>query len=161
MVGGWWDLSSMQLSPTLLFTTVPYPTLTYPDLPLLTPLHSILFYSIYPTLPYPTLLYSTLPYPTLLYSTLPYPTRPLVFPLSSPLPPACLPSLFSSPARLSSLSPLPPARLPSLLSSPSPPPSPPPSLQIVVKKGEEVNGYLKVSTGRKLGFFPSNLLQEI
>ncbi|XP_047439268.1 SH3 and cysteine-rich domain-containing protein 3-like isoform X2 [Mugil cephalus] len=33
--------------------------------------------------------------------------------------------------------------------------------QIVVKKGEEVNGYLKVSTGRKLGFFPSNLLQEI
>ncbi|XP_073325226.1 SH3 and cysteine-rich domain-containing protein 3-like [Pagrus major] len=33
--------------------------------------------------------------------------------------------------------------------------------QIVVKKAEEVNGYLKVSTGRKLGFFPSNLLQEI
>uniref|UniRef100_A0A8D0A5P1 SH3 and cysteine rich domain 3 n=1 Tax=Sander lucioperca TaxID=283035 RepID=A0A8D0A5P1_SANLU len=33
--------------------------------------------------------------------------------------------------------------------------------QIVVKKGEEVNGYLKVSTGRKLGFFPTNLLQEI
>ncbi|XP_029946921.1 SH3 and cysteine-rich domain-containing protein 3-like [Salarias fasciatus] len=33
--------------------------------------------------------------------------------------------------------------------------------QIVVKKGEEVNGYLKVSTGRKLGFFPGNLLQEI
>ncbi|KAK5872204.1 hypothetical protein PBY51_012925 [Eleginops maclovinus] len=33
--------------------------------------------------------------------------------------------------------------------------------QIVVKKGEEVNGYLKVSTGRKLGFFPFNLLQEI
>ncbi|XP_067360329.1 SH3 and cysteine-rich domain-containing protein 3-like isoform X4 [Channa argus] len=33
--------------------------------------------------------------------------------------------------------------------------------QIVVKKGEEVNGYLKVSTGRKIGFFPSNLLQEI
>uniref|UniRef100_A0A3P8VV34 SH3 and cysteine rich domain 3 n=1 Tax=Cynoglossus semilaevis TaxID=244447 RepID=A0A3P8VV34_CYNSE len=33
--------------------------------------------------------------------------------------------------------------------------------QIVVKKGEEVNGYLKVSTGRKLGFFPVNLLQEI
>ncbi|XP_053724305.1 SH3 and cysteine-rich domain-containing protein 3-like isoform X1 [Synchiropus splendidus] len=33
--------------------------------------------------------------------------------------------------------------------------------QIVVKKGEEVNGYLKVSTGRKMGFFPSNLLQEI
>ncbi|XP_016104413.1 SH3 and cysteine-rich domain-containing protein 3 [Sinocyclocheilus grahami] len=33
--------------------------------------------------------------------------------------------------------------------------------QIVVKKGEEVNGYLKVSTGRKLGFFPANLLQEI
>uniref|UniRef100_A0A8C9VPN3 SH3 and cysteine rich domain 3 n=1 Tax=Scleropages formosus TaxID=113540 RepID=A0A8C9VPN3_SCLFO len=33
--------------------------------------------------------------------------------------------------------------------------------QIVVKKGEEVNGYLKVSTGRKLGFFPADLLQEI
>ncbi|XP_041744987.1 SH3 and cysteine-rich domain-containing protein 3-like [Coregonus clupeaformis] len=33
--------------------------------------------------------------------------------------------------------------------------------QIVVKKGEEVNGYLKVSTGQKLGFFPANLLQEI
>nr|XP_019952135.1 PREDICTED: SH3 and cysteine-rich domain-containing protein 3 isoform X2 [Paralichthys olivaceus] len=33
--------------------------------------------------------------------------------------------------------------------------------RIVVKKGEEVNGYLKVSTGRKLGFFPANLLQEI
>ncbi|XP_034725734.1 SH3 and cysteine-rich domain-containing protein 3-like isoform X1 [Etheostoma cragini] len=33
--------------------------------------------------------------------------------------------------------------------------------QIVVKKGEEVNGYLKVSTGRKLGLFPTNLLQEI
>uniref|UniRef100_A0A8C8C3Z4 SH3 and cysteine-rich domain-containing protein 3 n=2 Tax=Salmoninae TaxID=504568 RepID=A0A8C8C3Z4_ONCTS len=33
--------------------------------------------------------------------------------------------------------------------------------QIVVKKGEEVNGYLKVSTGRKLGFFPTDLLQEI
>lgn len=34
-------------------------------------------------------------------------------------------------------------------------------VQIVVKKGDEVNGYLKVSTGRKLGFFPANLLQEI
>lgn len=34
-------------------------------------------------------------------------------------------------------------------------------LQIVVKKGEEVNGYLKVSTGRKLGFFPANLLEEL
>uniref|UniRef100_W5MFU2 SH3 and cysteine-rich domain-containing protein 3 n=1 Tax=Lepisosteus oculatus TaxID=7918 RepID=W5MFU2_LEPOC len=33
--------------------------------------------------------------------------------------------------------------------------------QIVVQKGEEVNGYLKVSTGRKLGFFPADLLQEI
>ena len=33
--------------------------------------------------------------------------------------------------------------------------------QIVVKKGEELNGYLKVSTGRKLGFFPADLLQEI
>uniref|UniRef100_A0AAY4B802 SH3 and cysteine-rich domain-containing protein 3 n=1 Tax=Denticeps clupeoides TaxID=299321 RepID=A0AAY4B802_9TELE len=33
--------------------------------------------------------------------------------------------------------------------------------QIVVKKGEEVNGYLKVSTGRKLGFFPADLLLEI
>ncbi|XP_070964149.1 SH3 and cysteine-rich domain-containing protein 3-like isoform X3 [Oncorhynchus clarkii lewisi] len=33
--------------------------------------------------------------------------------------------------------------------------------RIVVKKGEEVNGYLKVSTGRKLGFFPTDLLQEI
>lgn len=36
-----------------------------------------------------------------------------------------------------------------------------PCCQIVVKKGEEVNGYLKVSTGRKLGFFPADLLQEI
>lgn len=35
------------------------------------------------------------------------------------------------------------------------------STQIVVKKGEEVNGYLKVSTGRKMGFFPADLLQEI
>ncbi|XP_051754101.1 SH3 and cysteine-rich domain-containing protein 3-like, partial [Ctenopharyngodon idella] len=33
--------------------------------------------------------------------------------------------------------------------------------QIVVKKGDEVNGYLKVSTGRKLGFFPADILQEI
>ncbi|KAI1892425.1 hypothetical protein AGOR_G00133220 [Albula goreensis] len=33
--------------------------------------------------------------------------------------------------------------------------------QIVVKKGEEKNGYLKVTTGRKLGFFPADLLQEI
>lgn len=33
--------------------------------------------------------------------------------------------------------------------------------QIVVKKGEEVNGYLKVSTGRKIGFFPADMLQEI
>ncbi|RXM31522.1 SH3 and cysteine-rich domain-containing protein 3 [Acipenser ruthenus] len=33
--------------------------------------------------------------------------------------------------------------------------------QIVVKKGEELNGYMKVSTGRKLGFFPADLLQEI
>ncbi|CAM4608124.1 unnamed protein product [Leuciscus chuanchicus] len=33
--------------------------------------------------------------------------------------------------------------------------------QIVVKKGEEVNGYLKVSTGRKLGFFPADLLLEL
>ncbi|XP_063063974.1 SH3 and cysteine-rich domain-containing protein 3-like isoform X2 [Engraulis encrasicolus] len=33
--------------------------------------------------------------------------------------------------------------------------------QIVVKKGDEVNGYLKVSTGRKMGFFPSDLLEEI
>ncbi|XP_075880493.1 SH3 and cysteine-rich domain-containing protein 3-like isoform X2 [Nelusetta ayraudi] len=33
--------------------------------------------------------------------------------------------------------------------------------RIVVKKGEEVNGYLKVSTGRKMGFFPADLLQEI
>ncbi|KAG7326559.1 hypothetical protein KOW79_009960 [Hemibagrus wyckioides] len=33
--------------------------------------------------------------------------------------------------------------------------------QIVVKKGEEVNGYMKVSTGRKLGFFPADILQEI
>ncbi|KAL2103911.1 hypothetical protein ACEWY4_000779 [Coilia grayii] len=33
--------------------------------------------------------------------------------------------------------------------------------QIVVKKGEEVNGYLKVSTGRKLGYFPADLLLEI
>lgn len=35
------------------------------------------------------------------------------------------------------------------------------SSEIVVKKGEEVNGYLKVSTGRKMGFFPADLLQEI
>ncbi|XP_028654545.1 SH3 and cysteine-rich domain-containing protein 3 isoform X1 [Erpetoichthys calabaricus] len=33
--------------------------------------------------------------------------------------------------------------------------------QIVVQKGEELNGYMKVSTGRKLGFFPADLLQEI
>ncbi|CAL8323717.1 unnamed protein product [Merluccius merluccius] len=33
--------------------------------------------------------------------------------------------------------------------------------QIVVKKGEEKGGYLKVSTGRKLGFFPADLLEEI
>uniref|UniRef100_A0A665UI74 SH3 and cysteine rich domain 3 n=1 Tax=Echeneis naucrates TaxID=173247 RepID=A0A665UI74_ECHNA len=33
--------------------------------------------------------------------------------------------------------------------------------QIVVKKGEEKGGYLKVSTGRKLGYFPADLLQEI
>ncbi|KAI4871652.1 hypothetical protein NFI96_019891 [Prochilodus magdalenae] len=33
--------------------------------------------------------------------------------------------------------------------------------QIVVKKGDEVNGYLKVSTGRKIGFFPADILQEI
>jgi len=35
------------------------------------------------------------------------------------------------------------------------------AFQIVVKKGEEKAGYLKVSTGRKLGFFPTNLLEEI
>uniref|UniRef100_A0A3B5L2Z8 SH3 and cysteine rich domain 3 n=1 Tax=Xiphophorus couchianus TaxID=32473 RepID=A0A3B5L2Z8_9TELE len=33
--------------------------------------------------------------------------------------------------------------------------------QIVVKKGDEKAGYLKVSTGRKLGYFPADLLQEI
>ncbi|KAJ3586616.1 hypothetical protein NHX12_013012 [Muraenolepis orangiensis] len=33
--------------------------------------------------------------------------------------------------------------------------------RIVVKKGEEKAGYLKVSTGRKLGFFPADLLEEI
>uniref|UniRef100_A0A672G0P9 SH3 and cysteine rich domain 3 n=1 Tax=Salarias fasciatus TaxID=181472 RepID=A0A672G0P9_SALFA len=33
--------------------------------------------------------------------------------------------------------------------------------QIVVKKGDEKGGYLKVSTGRKLGYFPADLLQEI
>lgn len=33
--------------------------------------------------------------------------------------------------------------------------------QIVVKKGDEKAGYMKVSTGRKLGFFPSDLLLEI
>uniref|UniRef100_A0AAQ4NPI2 SH3 and cysteine rich domain 3 n=1 Tax=Gasterosteus aculeatus aculeatus TaxID=481459 RepID=A0AAQ4NPI2_GASAC len=33
--------------------------------------------------------------------------------------------------------------------------------QIVVKKGDEKGGYLKVSTGRKLGYFPANLLEEI
>ncbi|XP_074421386.1 SH3 and cysteine-rich domain-containing protein 3 isoform X4 [Larus michahellis] len=33
--------------------------------------------------------------------------------------------------------------------------------QIVVQKGEEVNGYVKVSTGRKVGLFPVDFLQEI
>ncbi|XP_075055504.1 SH3 and cysteine-rich domain-containing protein 3 isoform X1 [Mixophyes fleayi] len=33
--------------------------------------------------------------------------------------------------------------------------------QIVVQKGEEVNGYIKVLTGRKVGLFPVNFLQEI
>ncbi|KAM6977489.1 SH3 and cysteine-rich domain-containing protein 3 [Aplochiton taeniatus] len=33
--------------------------------------------------------------------------------------------------------------------------------QIVVKKGDEKAGYMKVSTGRKLGFFPSDLLLEL
>eukprot|EP00062_Callorhinchus_milii_P024926 gi/632985375/ref/XP_007909647.1/ PREDICTED: SH3 and cysteine-rich domain-containing protein 3 [Callorhinchus milii] len=33
--------------------------------------------------------------------------------------------------------------------------------QIVVQKGEEVNGYIKVFTGRKVGMFPSDLLEEI
>uniref|UniRef100_A0A8C6MIG2 SH3 and cysteine rich domain 3 n=1 Tax=Nothobranchius furzeri TaxID=105023 RepID=A0A8C6MIG2_NOTFU len=33
--------------------------------------------------------------------------------------------------------------------------------QIVVKKGDEKGGYLKVSTGRKLGYFPADLLEEI
>ena len=35
------------------------------------------------------------------------------------------------------------------------------ALQIVVKKGDEKGGYLKVSTGRKLGYFPADLLEEI
>lgn len=33
--------------------------------------------------------------------------------------------------------------------------------QIVVKKGDEKGGYLKVSTGRKLGYFPADLLEEV
>ncbi|XP_068777477.1 SH3 and cysteine-rich domain-containing protein 3 [Struthio camelus] len=33
--------------------------------------------------------------------------------------------------------------------------------QIVVQKGEEVNGYVKVYTGRKVGLFPADFLQEI
>ncbi|KAF3860228.1 hypothetical protein F7725_000483 [Dissostichus mawsoni] len=33
--------------------------------------------------------------------------------------------------------------------------------KIVVKKGDEKGGYLKVSTGRKLGYFPADLLEEI
>ncbi|XP_010212893.1 PREDICTED: SH3 and cysteine-rich domain-containing protein 3 [Tinamus guttatus] len=33
--------------------------------------------------------------------------------------------------------------------------------QIVVQKGEEVNGYVKVYTGRKVGLFPVDFLQEI
>ncbi|KAG5838976.1 SH3 and cysteine-rich domain-containing protein 3 isoform X1 [Anguilla anguilla] len=33
--------------------------------------------------------------------------------------------------------------------------------QIVVKKGDEKNGYLKVTTGRKLGYFPTDLLELI
>lgn len=41
----------------------------------------------------------------------------------------------------------------------SPTPLSPP--QIVVQKGEEVNGYVKVYTGRKVGLFPVDFLQEI
>lgn len=37
----------------------------------------------------------------------------------------------------------------------------PPRPQIVVQKGEEVNGYVKVYTGRKVGLFPVDFLQEI
>ncbi|CAI5765082.1 and cysteine-rich domain-containing 3 isoform X1 [Podarcis lilfordi] len=33
--------------------------------------------------------------------------------------------------------------------------------QIVVQKGEELNGYVKVYTGRKVGLFPVDFLQEI
>ncbi|XP_060618992.1 SH3 and cysteine-rich domain-containing protein 3 [Anolis sagrei] len=33
--------------------------------------------------------------------------------------------------------------------------------QIVVQKGEELNGYVKVYTGRKVGLFPADFLQEI
>ncbi|KAK2516449.1 Stac3 [Columba guinea] len=33
--------------------------------------------------------------------------------------------------------------------------------RIVVQKGEEVNGYVKVYTGRKVGLFPVDFLQEI
>ncbi|XP_042310492.1 SH3 and cysteine-rich domain-containing protein 3 isoform X3 [Sceloporus undulatus] len=33
--------------------------------------------------------------------------------------------------------------------------------QIVVQKGEELNGYVKVYTGRKVGLFPIDFLQEI
>lgn len=36
-----------------------------------------------------------------------------------------------------------------------------PSPQIVVQKGEEVNGYVKVYTGRKMGLFPVDFLEEI
>ena len=54
-------------------------------------------------------------------------------------------------------SPTPPFRTPrshGLLFRPPPP-------QIVVQKGEEVNGYVKVYTGRKVGLFPVGFLQEI
>ncbi|MEE6471694.1 hypothetical protein FKM82_009341 [Ascaphus truei] len=33
--------------------------------------------------------------------------------------------------------------------------------QIVVQKGEELNGYIKVLTGRKVGLFPLDFMQEI
>uniref|UniRef100_A0A8D0HD15 SH3 and cysteine-rich domain-containing protein 3 n=1 Tax=Sphenodon punctatus TaxID=8508 RepID=A0A8D0HD15_SPHPU len=33
--------------------------------------------------------------------------------------------------------------------------------QIVVQKGEELNGYVKVYTGRKVGLFPADFMQEI
>lgn len=38
---------------------------------------------------------------------------------------------------------------------------PPLILQIVVQKGDEAGGYVKVYTGRKVGLFPTDFLEEI